>query len=144
MHACDAAASTQPGPGVLVLGAVVLCVTGGEALYADLGHFGRAPITLAWYTVVFPALLLSYFGQGAFLLRTGAEGVDNPFFALLPTLGRAADGRDRDPGHDRGLAGGDLGLVLAHGPGDPARLPAAHADRAHVEPPGGPDLHARR
>ena len=72
------------GPGFLILGAVVLCVTGAEALYADLGHFGRVPITIAWYTVVFPALLLSYFGQGAYLLRTGAAGIDNPFFTMLP------------------------------------------------------------
>ena len=75
------------GPGVLILGSVVLCVTGAEALYADLGHFGRRPIALAWYTVVLPSLLLSYFGQGAFLLHAGAEGVDNPFFAMLPSWG---------------------------------------------------------
>jgi KUP system potassium uptake protein len=72
---------------MLVLGAVVLCVTGGEALYADLGHFGRVPITLAWYAVVFPALLISYFGQGAYLLRMGPEGVASPFFGLLPGWG---------------------------------------------------------
>ena len=72
------------GPGFLILGSVVLCVTGAEALYADLGHFGRRPIALAWYTVVLPSLLLSYFGQGAFLLHAGAEGIDNPFFAMLP------------------------------------------------------------
>jgi KUP system potassium uptake protein len=70
------------GPGILILGSVVLCVTGAEALYADLGHFGRRPIALAWYTVVLPSLLLSYFGQGAFLLHAGAEGIDNPFFAI--------------------------------------------------------------
>ncbi len=76
--------TTYPGPGFLILGAVVLCVTGAEALYADLGHFGRGPIALAWYAVVFPALLLSYFGQGAYLLRVGEAGVANPFFGLLP------------------------------------------------------------
>jgi KUP system potassium uptake protein len=73
------------GPGFFILGSVVLCVTGAEALYADLGHFGRAPITLAWYAIVFPSLLLSYFGQGAFLLDAGAAGIDHPFFAMLPT-----------------------------------------------------------
>jgi KUP system potassium uptake protein len=72
------------GPGLLILSAVVLCVTGGEALYADMGHFGRVPIALAWYGVVMPALLLSYFGQGAFLLQQAGAGVQNPFFALLP------------------------------------------------------------
>jgi len=67
----------------LVLGAVVLAVTGAEALYADLGHFGRRPIRLAWFTVVFPALLLSYFGQGALILRAPAA-VENPFFLMAP------------------------------------------------------------
>jgi len=59
-------------------------VTGAEALYADLGHFGRTPISLAWYAVVFPSLLLSYFGQGAYLLSSGAAGTENPFFDMLP------------------------------------------------------------
>jgi KUP system potassium uptake protein len=70
--------------GFTVLGSVVLCVTGGEALYADLGHFGKRPIRLAWYVVVFPCLLLSYFGQGAYVLAhpSGADG--NIFFELVP------------------------------------------------------------
>ncbi|MDF2692701.1 MAG: trkD [Labilithrix sp.] len=67
--------------GFLILGAVVLCITGGEALYADMGHFGRKPIKFAWYTVVFPALLVSYFGQGALYLERGAA-VKNPFYEL--------------------------------------------------------------
>lgn len=66
-----------------VLGAVFLVVTGAEALYADLGHFGRRPIQLAWFVLVFPALLLSYFGQGAHLLTAGAA-VEHPFFELAP------------------------------------------------------------
>ena len=66
-----------------VLGAVFLSVTGGEALYADLGHFGRAPIRLAWSYVVWPALVLNYFGQGALLLRH-PEAAENPFFRLAP------------------------------------------------------------
>jgi KUP system potassium uptake protein len=68
--------------GFLVLAAVVLCITGGEALYADMGHFGRRPIKLAWYTIVFPALLVSYFGQGALYLERGAA-VQNPFYELV-------------------------------------------------------------
>jgi KUP system potassium uptake protein len=68
--------------GFLTLGAVVLCITGGEALYADMGHFGRRPIKLAWYAVVFPALLVSYFGQGALYLERGAA-VQNPFYELV-------------------------------------------------------------
>ena len=67
----------------LVLGAVVLAVTGAEALYADMGHFGRRPIRLAWFVVVLPALLLNYFGQGALLLRM-PEAVANPFYHLAP------------------------------------------------------------
>ena len=68
--------------GFLVLGSVVLCITGGEALYADMGHFGKAPIRIAWYAVVFPALLLNYGGQASFLLERGAEG-GHPFFGLV-------------------------------------------------------------
>lgn len=70
--------------GFLVLGAVVLCITGGEALYADMGHFGRRPVRMAWYAVVYPALLLNYFGQGAVLLKLGMPAVENPFYALIP------------------------------------------------------------
>ena len=69
--------------GFLVLGAVVLVITGGEALYADMGHFGRRPIRLAWYVVVLPALLLNYFGQGALLLEDPAAAT-NPFYAMVP------------------------------------------------------------
>ena len=68
--------------GFLVLGAVVLCVTGAEALYADMGHFGRRTIRTAWYAVAFPALLINYFGQGAVLLSNPAAAA-NPFDALV-------------------------------------------------------------
>ncbi|MCC6556149.1 MAG: potassium transporter Kup [Polyangiaceae bacterium] len=69
--------------GLTILGAVVLAITGAEALYADMGHFGRAPIRLAWYGLVLPALVLNYFGQGALLLQH-PEAAVNPFFALVP------------------------------------------------------------
>lgn len=69
------------GHGFLVLGSVVLCFTGGEALYADMGHFGKGPIRIAWYCAVFPALLLNYFGQGALLIEKGA--VPHSFFGLV-------------------------------------------------------------
>ena len=69
----------------VLLGAVVLAVTGGEALYADMGHFGRRPIRLAWFSLVFPALLLNYFGQGSLIL-SHPEGAQNPFFMLAPRL----------------------------------------------------------
>ena len=74
-------------PGYLVLGAVFLVATGGEALYADLGHFGRRPIQIDWFFVVAPSLLLNYFGQGALLLRDSAAA-DNPFYRLAPEWGR--------------------------------------------------------
>jgi KUP system potassium uptake protein len=69
--------------GITILGSVVLAVTGAEALYADMGHFGKRPIRLAWLALVFPALLLNYFGQGALLLRDPAA-VANPFYLLAP------------------------------------------------------------
>jgi KUP system potassium uptake protein len=70
-------------PGVAVLGAVFLAVTGGEALYADMGHFGKRPIRLAWFALVLPALVLNYFGQGALLL-TNPAAAQQPFFLLAP------------------------------------------------------------
>ncbi|MGI9215378.1 MAG: potassium transporter Kup [Hydrogenophaga sp.] len=84
----------QPGTTFIILGAVVLCVTGGEALYADMGHFGKQPIRVAWFSIVMPCLTLNYFGQGALLLES-PEAVKNPFFnmapdwALLPLVGLA-------------------------------------------------------
>jgi len=74
------------GAGFLVLGAVFLAVTGGEALYADMGHFGVRPIRLAWFGLVLPSLLLNYFGQGALLLLDPSAAV-NPFFRLAPSWG---------------------------------------------------------
>ena len=65
------------------LGAVVLCVTGGEALYADMGHFGKQPIRIAWFSFVMPALVVNYFGQGAMLL-TDPRAIDNPFYKMAP------------------------------------------------------------
>ncbi|HDS0928818.1 potassium transporter Kup [Pseudomonas sp. TYF_15] len=84
----------HPGIGVAILGAVVLALTGAEALYADMGHFGRKPIARAWFILVLPALLLNYFGQGALLLQN-PEAARNPFYllapdwALLPLVGLA-------------------------------------------------------
>jgi KUP system potassium uptake protein len=81
--------------GFLVLGSVFLVVTGGEALYADMGHFGRRPIRLTWFGLVLPALVLNYFGQGALLINEPARAAEHPFFmlapdwALLPLVGLA-------------------------------------------------------
>ena len=84
----------EPMMTFIILGAVVLCVTGGEALYADMGHFGKKPIRLAWFSIVMPCLTLNYFGQGALLLSNPAA-VKNPFYmmapgwALIPLVGLA-------------------------------------------------------
>jgi KUP system potassium uptake protein len=73
----------ESGKAFLSLGSIFLVVTGGEALYADMGHFGRRPITLGWYSIVLPALLLNYWGQGAFLLAN-PEAVESVFFRMAP------------------------------------------------------------
>ena len=75
-----------PAAGFIVLGAVALAITGAEALYADMGHFGRFPIRLAWFAVVLPALVLNYFGQGALILGNKAA-IENPFFRMVPDWG---------------------------------------------------------
>ena len=73
----------HPGTTFVLLGALVLCVTGAEALYADLGHFGKKPIRMAWFALVMPALLTNYFGQGAMLIYT-PESITNPFYLMAP------------------------------------------------------------
>ncbi len=78
-------AENYPFKAFFILGAVVLTITGGEALYADMGHFGRTPIRLAWFTVVWPCLLLNYAGQGALLLAD-PKAIENPFFLLVPDV----------------------------------------------------------
>lgn len=75
----------HPGIAFLAMSAVVLTITGGEALYADMGHFGRKPIQLAWFLIVLPSLMLNYAGQGALLLRDPSS-VENPFYKLVPEI----------------------------------------------------------
>ncbi len=75
----------EPGLALVILGAVFLALTGGEALYADMGHFGRLPVRIAWFAIVWPGLLLNYFGQGALMLHASGP-IANPFFALAPSL----------------------------------------------------------
>jgi KUP system potassium uptake protein len=75
---------THFGIAFVVVGAIFLAVTGAEALYVDLGHFGRKPIVMAWFGMVFPCLLLNYFGQGAFVLSVGIDNVESPFFEMQP------------------------------------------------------------
>ncbi len=76
---------TDPLPAFLALGSVVLAVTGAEALYADMGHFGRNPIRVSWLVFVLPALMLNYMGQGALLVREGYAALESPFYNLAPT-----------------------------------------------------------
>ena len=77
----------EPLMAFLSLGTIVLAVTGGEALYTDMGHFGRSPIRVSWFGLVMPALMLNYFGQGALLLGS-PESLDNPFYRLVPEWGQ--------------------------------------------------------
>ena len=76
----------EPRKGFLALGSIFLVVTGGEALYADMGHFGRRPITLVWYGIVLPGLVLNYFGQAALLIND-PSAVESPFYRLAPSWG---------------------------------------------------------
>jgi KUP system potassium uptake protein len=133
----------HPGITFIILGAVVLCVTGGEALYADMGHFGKKPIRLAWFSIVMPSLTLNYFGQGALLLAN-PEAVKNPFFMMAPdwaliplvVLATARHG-DRLPGPDHRRFQRDQA-------GDPARLPAPLQVQHTSVKDTGSDLHAVR
>ena len=88
--------AAQPLVAFIALGAVVLCVTGGEALYADMGHFGKRPIRIAWFGLVMPALVINYFGQGAMLLEQPESG-DEPVLPDGAELGAAAAGRAWPP-----------------------------------------------
>jgi KUP system potassium uptake protein len=73
----------RPGFALAIIGAVFLSVTGGEALYADMGHFGRNPVRIAWFTIVWPSLIINYFGQGALLLQAG-HPITHPLYVLVP------------------------------------------------------------
>ena len=122
---------THPGTAFAILGSVCLAVTGAEALYADLGHFGRKPIRMAWGTVVFPALALNYLGQGALVL-SNPEPIANPFFLLAPALAASAAGDPRDARDHRREPGRDHRRLLPDPAGDPARPPAAPGSPLHL------------
>jgi KUP system potassium uptake protein len=86
LHALEFLAR-HPWESFLALGAIVLAVTGGEALYTDMGHFGKFPIRAGWFSFVLPALVLNYYGQGALLLKQ-PTAIQNPFYLLAPGPGR--------------------------------------------------------
>ena len=131
----------DPWQGFVLLGSVVLAVTGAEALYADMGHFGRGPIRRAWLRFVFPALLLNYFGQGALLL--GAPRRDRePVLSPGRRLGGLSAGRARLERHRDRLAGGDHRRLLDDPPGGAARLSAADAGAPHLRAGDRPGLRA--
>ena len=125
-----------------MLAAVVLVVTGGEALYADMGHFGRRPIRLAWFSVVLPALVLNYFGQGALLLRDPGA-VSNPFYGLVPSWALYPMIVIATVGGGGRVPGPDLRCLLPDPAGGAARLLAPGDDRPHLRAGEGPDLHPR-
>ncbi len=129
---------------LLILGSVVLAVTGGEALYADMGHFGIRPIRLAWTGFVLPSLVLGYLGQGALILRDPSrEVIENPFYSLVPAGGIAAGLLVLLSSAATVIASQALisGRVFAHPPGDAAGLPAADDDQTHRVSHRGTDLH---
>ncbi len=130
-------------PDLMVLAAIILVVTGGEALYADMGHFGRRPIRLAWFVVVLPALVLNYFGQGALLLARSFRG-PQPVLLAGAGVGALSDGGAGDRGRGRRVPGAHLRRLLADPPGGAARLLSPGQHRAHLEDRDRPDLHPRR
>ena len=127
--------------GFAVLGAVVLVITGSEALYADLGHFGRAPIRRAWFLVAFPGLSLNYLGQGALMIRD-PKAAENPFYNLMPEWALYPGVVLATAGRGDRLAGLDFRGLLDHAPGHDARLLAAPEHQAHLRRRARPDLRA--
>ena len=126
----------------IALGAVVLAVTGAEALYADMSHFGRRPIRAAWTYFVLPCLLLNYFGQGALVIARPHHRSTTPSTSSAPHSLRIAAGRALHPGHHHRQPGGHH-RRLFHGPAmHPARPVSAHGSPPHLRDRGRPDLRA--
>ena len=116
--------------GFLIMGAVVLAITGAEALYADMGHFGLKPIRYAWFSFVFPALLLNYFGQGALLDR--AAGCDRkPLLFTCADLGAVPFADYIDAGDCHRLASGHLGRIFGDAASNTTGLLSAHEHFTH-------------
>ncbi len=121
------------------LAAIVLSVTGAEALYADMGHFGRKAITYGWLGLVLPACTLSYFGQGALVLADESEG-ERAVLPAHPGVGAASDGAAGHGGDGDRVAGGDHRSILGGVAGGSARVPASAAHPAHLGLDDRPDL----
>ncbi len=129
--------------GFLVLGGIFLCVTGAEALYADMGHFGKRPIRAAWSWIVFPCLLLNYAGQCAIALK-GASIADNIFYRLCPEPLLDSARRPGDRGDDHRQPIDRHRCILDDAAGDPARLAAAPAYQTNLGQGLRPNLCRRR
>ena len=125
-----------------IVGAAFLALTGAEALYADMGHVGAKPIRLAWFGVVFPALVLSYFGQGALILAH-PEKAANPFFELAPGWAALPLVILAAPGDGHRQPGSDQRCILADAPGDADASAAPAADPLDFRPESRPDLYGR-
>ena len=127
----------------VAVGAIVLAFTGAEALYADMGHFGKRPIQIAWTGLVLPALAIQYMGQGALLMRD-SSALENPFyrmfpeFWLLPAVGLATVATVNR------FAGRDFGGLFHDQAGHATGFAAAHAGALHLSQRGGTNLYARR
>ena len=129
----------RPGVALAILGGVFLAMTGGEALYADMGHFGKRPVRVAWFSMVWPALVLNYFGQGAMILERPAAA-HLPLYQLVPARVLPLMVAARDAGHDHCLAGDDHRRVFRHAPVHPARSAAALRITADLGARAQPDL----
>ena len=126
---------------LVVLGAVVLTITGGEALYADMGHFGRKPIRYAWFGVVLPALLLNYCGQGALLL-SNPSAVGKPLLSIGTELGLVAAGGAGDGRCGDRFAGGDFRRVFDRATSGATRLFTAHGSVSYLDTRNRSDLYS--
>ena len=124
------------------LGTLFLVLTGGEALYADIGHFGTRPIRAGWFYIVLPALILNYFGQGAFLLRNPTL-TDNLFYRLAPPWAVITPCHSRNRRDRYRIAGGDFGSVFARQAIGPARLFTQAVDHSYFKHHHRPGLCAR-
>jgi hypothetical protein len=114
-----------------VLGSVFLALTGGEALYADMGHFGRPAIRVDWYAVVMPALMLNYLGQGALVLSEPAAA-SNPFFLLFSPVGTDPGRRRDDSGDYHSEPSCNLGGVRARAAGHSTGRPSSPGRAANL------------
>ena len=127
---------------LVVIGGAFLAVTGGEAFYADMGHFGPLPIRVAWFGVALPALTLNYFGQGGLLLAepNSPDVLDSPFYALAPQWAHYPARHSGDHGDRDRLAGGHFRRLFDDPAGDLSRISAAHEGRPYRRPRDRPDL----